>query len=241
MDTLEYIEAYHTGSFSAEERSAFHERLATDPAFRQAYDDYILARQVSGTLAYAHAREKISRLRAQPSLTVAHRQSPARVLLRFAASLLFLVVCAFLYSQLRYSDTALANRHFQSAALTMRAPQSNGAAVLIDAGKYAEALTLLEQAPTDDLLSQSLRAETLTKLERFPEAIAVYRTLAADTQYFNHEGAAYALALLYLRSGDEVAARDLLNRIAGDDSHDYRFEARKLLVQMDRIWRQLVR
>ncbi len=239
MKHFELIESYHRGTLTDDEARAFEQSLASDPELQTELENYKLARQVSGVLAYEDAKRRISGMNQSP-LQVSHRQKPQRQLIRIAASLLVLVVSGFLISQFKYSDTAIASRHYRSIAMNMRSPQNDRGAELIDAGKYEEAVALLQQADADDPLSKSLLAEALTRQERYPDAIAVYKELVADPQYINRDGAEFALATLYLKTGDVKTATELIAKIASSEDHDYRFEARKLESQLKSFWRKLV-
>jgi tetratricopeptide (TPR) repeat protein len=239
MKHFDLLEAYHLGKMSDSEARDFEQSIGTDPGLKQEWEDYKLAKQVSGVLAYEDAKQKISGLKQTP-MHVVHRQKPQRQILRIAAAVVALVVFGFLFSQVNYSDSAIASRHYNSISTSMRSPQSDGAAKLIDTGKYEEAVALLQQANEGDPISQSLLAEALTKMERYPDAIAVYTELAADPQNINREGAEFALAVLYLKTGEHNTATDLISRIAASDEHDFRFEARKLDSQLKSFWRKLV-
>ncbi|HLF64019.1 MAG TPA: hypothetical protein VI603_09710 [Saprospiraceae bacterium] len=239
MKHFEQIDSYHHGTMSESEARAFEQSLSNNPEIKQEWEQYNLSRQVSGVLAYENAKRKISGMK-QSSLHIAHRNSSTRQLLRIAAVLVMLVVFGFLFGQIRYTDTALASQHYRSTSVSMRSPQTNGAAKLIDDKKYEEAIALLQQTSATDPISKSLLAEALTKAERFPDAIKIYSELAADPQNINREGAEFALALLHLKSGDTKSATDLISKIAASEDHDYRFEARELEAQLKSFWRKLV-
>lgn len=239
MKHFDLIESYLQGAMSKEDAHAFDQQLASDPELRKDLEDYKLARLVSGTLAYDDAKRKISGLQ-EKGLQVVHRRKATPLLLRIAAVLLVLVVCGFMFSQFSYTDSALAGSHFLTASLQMRSPQSAGIAKLIDEKKYTEAIDVLQQENANDPLSKSLLAEALTKAKRFPEAISLYSELAADTQFINRDGAEFALALLYLKNNEPAKADTLIARIASNEEHDYRFEARKLQAQRKSFWRKLV-
>jgi tetratricopeptide (TPR) repeat protein len=239
MKYFDLIESYQSGTMSETEALAFEQDLADRPELKKEYDDYLLAKQISGALAYEEAKRRIAGLQ-KSALQVSRRSGPVVQLLRIAAVLLVLVVFGFLFGQVRYTDTALADRHFRSTSMHMRSPQADGAAQLIDKGAYEDAIALLQQANPEDPFSRSLLAEALAKAKRHDEAIEVYRELAADQQNINRDGAEFALALLYLQTHSDQAAKDLISRIAASEDHDYRYEARKLEAELGSFWRRFV-
>ena len=238
MKYFDLIEAYYNGSLTAQDARDFEEDVDINPDLKKEWEEYKIARQVAGVFAFDAAKRKISALR-QTHLTVAHKGSNNRIALRIAAAVLVLVVSGFIFSQARYSDKAIANQYFQSTSQSMRSPSTDGAAKLIDDGKYEEAIALLSNAPQDPM-TKSLLAEVYTKLERYPEAIATYRELINTPDYLNRDGAEFALAVVLMKSGDMDASHKLLSEIATNDAHDYRFEAQEMLEKMDSFWRKLV-
>ena len=238
MKYFDLIEAYYSGSLSERDARDFENDVDSNPDLRREWEEYKLARQVAGVFAFDAAKRRIGALR-KTSLTIAHKSTNRRILQRIAAVALVVVLSGLIFSQLRYSDKAIAGQYFQTTSRNMRSPTADGAARLIDERKYEEALTLLTTAPSDPM-TKSLLAEVYTKLERYPDAIATYRELSNDPGNINRDGAEFALAVVLFKSGDMDDAYELISKIAASDDHDYRFEARELQAKLDSFWRKLV-
>lgn len=239
MKHFDQIESYVNGSMTIDDSRTFEHQLSDDEELRKELEDYRIARHASGVLAYQDAKQRISQLRQSP-MQVVHRRNPGRQLLRIAAVIVVFVITSFLFSQIRFSNSALAGRNYDSIAMNMRSPGTDGVAGLIDSKKYEEALALLQESNATDPLSKGLMAEALTKLERYPEAITIYQELAVDPENVNREGAEFALALLNLQIGNDTEANAQIAMIAASETHDFRFEARELQKQLKSVWRKLV-
>lgn len=236
MKYFDLIDAYYSGSLTEQDARDFENDVDSNPDLKKEWEEYKLARQVAGVFAFDEAKRKLSALRKSP-LTVVHKNNERRALLRVAAALAVVIVSGFIFSQVRYSDDALANQYFRSASQNMRSPSMEGAATLIDDKKYEEAINALSGA--QDPMSKSLLAEVYAKSERYPEAIATYRELMNTPEYVNRDGAEFAMAIVLMKSGDVESAEKMVSSIAASETHDYRFEARELQSKMHSFWRKL--
>ncbi len=241
------VQQYVDGELSAADRLAFEQELGTNPALQKNYDDYLEAAAVVDQLAYEQLRQTIGDFKQCSSV---EGSSPGRTRrLRFgamAAAMLLLFSLGWGWWQAqKYTDEQLALQYYEApnlSALRGQAAPLQAAVQAYQSGAYPQAIDLLQTElanSKDRNTTLYLLAHVYHQSELLPPAIDRFSELVAtqDPRYL--ENAQWHLALNYLRAGEEIACRKVLNDILTNEQHGFRTLAQELLQKLDTVFRKI--
>lgn len=228
-ETLSYIDNYFNGSLSAEEKSSFENRCASDPAFAKEVAFYIAARdELKAVVADQKKQEFDTLYRNLSASGNVSNGGSVRRMMPWAVSagaclLLFLGWQLFFTSP---SPQKMANRYIDDNLQTLGVTMGSGSRDSLQAGiaaynnkEYPKAemtFTNLIQK-NDSVASEAVRCLGIVYLvtERYDEAIQQFDLLAADDRLYANPALFYKAVTLLKRSqeGDRDKAKALLEEV----------------------------
>jgi hypothetical protein len=224
----EVLMRYLDGECSPGEINEVENRLASDPEFRQAYENLLVAREA---IRQYSIRDTVKRAIQQEKNTVpalVRSISGANVWKRFAAvaaSLLLIAGAWFLYSFFNLSNEKLYREHYISYQVSTTRGTDNGSTIeaLYRTEQYQQLITRYRENPDSSPTLNFYSAMSYFQLSQPAAAIEPleYLARAESPAHPYREDADYYLALAYLHNRDYDAALTRFRSIYEDPEHAY--------------------
>ena len=239
----ERIEAYLEGRMSAEEQAETEKLLREDAAFAALLQKHRAAR----TLLEIGAVDRLVREAFEQDQEEEAEVVPLfRRLLPLAAAVACLLVLSLplFYANSQYSSLALARAQYihPDAGGLRGATASDDTQALLAAGKYAEAIPLLQAVPPADPGYAEARmnlGHAFFQTRRFSDAAKAFTQVARLEDVRFSAAAQWNTALSLLAAGQAQAAQTALQEIAAQENHAYRDKSQVLIQQLGSAWRRL--
>lgn len=231
-DALSYIEDYFTGRLSAEEKQAFEDKCASDPAFAGEVAFYISARDRLGQQLYNQKKNEFDAL--YKELAVQPKPLIRRLYPYIAAAAACLIL--FIGWRVFFAEPSMQNiagnyiqQNLTTLGVEMGGPQQTlrqGIAAY-NSGNYPEAERIFKSVS----LAEPGNPEPIQYLgqvylltDRYNEAVMQFDELSKNPALYSNPGPFYKAIALMKRAqpGDRQQARQLLQQVVSSRSAGYK-------------------
>ncbi|MEL7220394.1 MAG: tetratricopeptide repeat protein [Bacteroidota bacterium] len=246
------IENYLDGKLTTDAKQAFEQRLKAEPEVQMELDAFRLSREVIEEGIADQLRQDFGKWAAETPSQQSAKVVPLRsyrTALAIAASLLFLVVFAFLQwrtADQSYNSLALATQYHNSDLGITRSGANDSselsqATTAVQAENYPLALSSL--SAIDDTSAyyadaQLLLADVYYRTNELDEASQTVEPLLAASDNLLQEKAEWLKVLIALKAGEknEPGFKQLLQTISTDTNHSYQPQAAQLEETLNKFW-----
>ena len=228
---IDAIEAYLEQRMSLSERTAFEQKLASDPALKAEFDTYRAAMKLL----------ELKVVEAPP--TVKNKRLGLSWWSIAAGVLILIAVGIWAFAQSNYSDKTLVAANYQNPIFsnTLRGETGPGqyqvALADFNQGQYRQAIERLSGIEDEEALF--LSAHSWFQLKEWEQAASIFKQLADNKINIRQESAEWFLALSYLAQGKEDKATQILQAIVTTEGHANQQKAQQLNAQLKQFWRKI--
>ncbi|MBS1604021.1 MAG: hypothetical protein JST42_15240 [Bacteroidetes bacterium] len=259
MDSLEYIDDYFKGLFTADQKKEFEQRILSDPSFAEELAFYLNTRALlkddldegrkarfkelylqNKAMEIGGSGERGDLQRGEPSV---RKISPVRKLWPYpaAAAVLIAAVAVWLVFSAGSSSDRLAGQYIHDQLKNLPVRMSSvqdslqKAIALYNEDRLPEAQAQFERLLERDSARAQARIYSgivCLRLEEYDKALNYFRQLEADTTLYNNPALFYESLTLMKRNhpGDSQKARQLLQLVVDRDL-DKKEDAQRLLLK----------
>lgn len=225
-DTLQYIDSYIKGEFSAEEQKVFEERIVSDPRFAEEVAFYVSS---IALLKKNIAEEKKISFR-EIYNAGKQKQSPVRNMRPWywaaAAVIAGLAIGIFFFNNSR-PPNEIADKYIKGHLMTLGVMMGAGddslqqAVNLYNSGNIEVALQHFEailQSRPSEYKAREYAGIVSLRLNRYDKALEYFEALANDKRLYANPGKFYQALTLLKRNmpGDKARAQSLLRQVVDE-------------------------